>query len=238
MENKVCDFDLDQNQPLKYFSKIISDSSLSFQQKGLYQQILTSYQKTLLYRERRNKNVNKYKVLAFSFVSGQHYRKDLKPLLNETKDHNYDFATFFSIIKSNLADSELEISLSDLDQDNFDIQECLLNYEKDHGKPSKRITLIVDLYRIILQILGDDYQEAQRLKESLLDIVPTIEDHQDSSIFCLNSYSELRLLYQNKILNETLYRVAASLVQHYMIYSRNNNGISFRDQEQKINSVK
>lgn len=236
MENKV-EFDLEENQPLKYLSKVIGDSSLSFEQKKLYKNVLASYQKALFYRDGRSKKIMKYENLAFSFVSSQHYPKDIEPLLNKTVDHNYDFATFFSIVKSNLASSELGAYISDFEQEDFDIQKCFLDYKKDHDKPSNRVMLGVNLYQLILQILRDDYKEAGRIKNFLFDIMP-VEDNYDSEMLCLNFYSQLRLLYKEEVLDDTLYGILTRLVQYYMVYSRNNDHISLAVQQEKMGNTK
>lgn len=214
------------------FSALLNES-LSAKQRMIYQKILSSDQKLQIYKEERKELLQKYEKFS-SFIFGEQSEEynTLNALSfvksvdgnessyeNNGPDEQIDFLRALFIVNNYLLDSDLSMYVV---EDSFDLQECFSNYKKSKRNISPEIETAVELYQLIVQVLDKDHKEAVRIKESLLDIVE-VDDSQDSNIVCFNILNQLRLLYNNKVIDESLLNTSVDLIKHYIVYSENDH---------------
>lgn len=214
------------------FSALLNES-LSAKQRMIYQKILSSDQKLQIYKEERKELLQKYEKFS-SFIFGEQSEEynTLNALSfvksvdgnessyeNNGPDEQIDFLRALFIVNNYLLDSDLSMYVV---EDSFDLQECFSNYKKSKRNISPEIETAIELYQLIVQVLDKDHKEAVRIKESLLDIVE-VDDSQDSNIVCFNILNQLRLLYNNKVIDESLFNTSVDLIKHYIVYSENDH---------------
>lgn len=203
------------------------DESLSSDQRKLYQKVFVSSLNLQTYKAERKELLQKYKSFS-SFIFGiqsEEYKSLISlPFENyDQLDEQINFLEALSIVNTYLLNSDFGLYVSESNKNKWDIQECFTNYRNSKKNVCQEISMAIELYQLIVQILTSDHEEALRIKKSLLDIVG-MEDRHDFDTFCVKILEQFRLLYKQGVIDESMFNISINLFKHYLIYSENEYG--------------